>query len=85
MVALLALWFGADGGAWSCGRATYLTTSEDGSKAIYLAVYEPNGEMAYKFEEHKQKTWCNQCMWKTSRKGDLKGKEGGNGTPTTMS
>ena len=53
-----------------CGRATYLATREGGSKAIYLAVYEPNGEKTYKFEEREYNgTWCNQCM------------RGGSGTP----
>ena len=58
-----------------------------GGKAIYLSTYELENETYNGMEknEHKQKTWCNQCMWKTSKERDLEGKVGGNGTPTTMS
>jgi len=66
MVTLLVLCFGAYGGAWNGGRATYLATSEMDGKAAYLAVYEPNGRNGNIEEtyyngmvegEHKQKTW----------------------------
>ena len=70
MLALLALCYGAFGGANGGSRATFLATNGCGSEAISLAVYEPNGEdmeetyyqKVVEKMEHKQKTSCNQCM-----------------------
>ena len=77
MLALLALCYGAFGGADGSSRATYLATNGCGSEAISLAVYEPNGkdmeetyyQQVVEEMEHKQKTWCNQCMWYEEEKG----------------
>ena len=74
MVALLALCFGADGGAWNGGRATYLATNEMDGKATYLAIYEPNGDKEETYYNDYVKlrhggAWSMQCT------------KGGNGTP----
>ena len=71
------------------GRATNLTSKESYEmhiEAIYSRIQEPDGKTYYKVNDgHKQKTRCNQRMWKTSMEGDLQEMEGGNGTPTTLS
>ena len=93
LVTLPSLRFGDGGAAREGGsRATYLAVHEETYRmeieAIYSRTQEPNNETYYNGmvkKEHKYKTWCNQCMCETSRKGDLKEMEGGNGTPTTRS
>ena len=74
LVALLALWFGANGGAWNGGRATYLATDEMDGKATYLSIYEPNGDKEETYYNDYVKlrhggAWSMQCT------------KGGNGTP----
>ncbi len=68
----LVLWLAL----WNGGRATYLSTNENGMgiRATYLMVHgeEPNYENETYYHgmvkcELKQKTWNNQCMWKEEK------------------
>ena len=74
LVVLLVLCCSNHGGALIDVRVMDLTKTKDDSKAISLAVNEPNGEnmeKTYYNEEKREKlehkTWSNQCMRGGSR------------------